>query len=280
MAEVFHESELAQYRAQGYVIIENAMEHVGLDRAIAAYEEIQAATEPAWRAMVSSGEIKGGYGHGPNAHTMNNVFRYHDLWLDLAMNSRIVPLLKRIVGLDVQVMEMVCHCHHAGTGAHTAWHRDWPAWTHPDHSLKAKAFYFLDDQTADMGCFSLVPGTHKLEEGPPREQYRDERLEEMPGLTKIVAPAGSVIVWDVLCWHTGLANASARDRRIVIYGYMPFWVKKWGHEAPPANIVAWADTPHKRQFMGIHAVEGRASWDRQDVPYLPEHLELAQRKKF
>lgn len=280
MAEVFHESELAQYRAQGYVIIENAMEHVGLDRAIAAYEEIQAATEPAWRAMVSSGEIKGGYGHGPNAHTMNNVFRYHDLWLDLAMNPRIVPLLKRIVGLDVQVMEMVCHCHHAGTGAHTAWHRDWPAWTHPDHSLKAKAFYFLDDQTADMGCFSLVPGTHKLEEGPPREQYRDERLEEMPGLTKIVAPAGSVIVWDVLCWHTGLANASARDRRIVIYGYMPFWVKKWGHEAPPANIVAWADTPHKRQFMGIHAVEGRASWDRKDVPYLPEHLELAQRKKF
>lgn len=280
MAEVFHESELAQYRAQGYVIIENAMEHVGLGSAIAAYEEIQAATEPAWRAMVSSGDIKGGYGHGPNAHTMNNVFRYHDLWLDLAMNPRIVPLLKRIVGIDVQVMEMVCHCHHAGTGAHTAWHRDWPAWTHPDHSLKAKAFYFLDDQTADMGCFSLVPGTHKLEEGPPRELYRDERLEEMPGLTKIVAPAGSVIVWDVLCWHTGLANASARDRRIVIYGYMPFWVKKWGHEAPPANIVAWADTPHKRQFMGIHAVEGRASWDRQDVPYLPEHLELAQRKKF
>ena len=280
MAEVFHESELAQYRAQGYVIIENAMEHVGLGSAIAAYEEIQAATEPAWRAMVSSGDIKGGYGHGPNAHTMNNVFRYHDLWLDLAMNPRIVPLLKRIVGIDVQVMEMVCHCHHAGTGAHTAWHRDWPAWTHPDHSLKAKAFYFLDDQTADMGCFSLVPGTHKLEEGPPREVYRDERLEEMPGLTKIVAPAGSVIVWDVLCWHTGLANASARDRRIVIYGYMPFWVKKWGHEAPPANIVAWADTPHKRQFMGIHAVEGRASWDRQDVPYLPEHLELAQRKKF
>ena len=32
--------------------------------------------------------------------------------------------------------------------------------------------------------------------------------------------------------------------------------------------------------MGIHAVEGRAVWDRKDVEYLPEHLELVKSKKF
>ncbi len=280
MTDGYHESDLQHYLEHGYVIIENAMEHVGLQNAIAAYERIQALTEPSWKKMVAHGHLKGGYGHGPNAHTMDNVHQYDTLWLELAMNPCLVPLLKRIVGIDVQVMEMVCHCHHAGTAAHTAWHRDWPAWTHPEHTLKAKAFYFLDNQTEDMGCFALVPGTHTLPEGPPRAQYRDEFLEDMPNLKKIVAPAGSVVVWNVLCWHSGLANTSVRDRRIVIYGYQPFWVKKWGHEPPPAHIVTWADTPHKRQFMGIHAVEGRASWDRKDVPYLPQHLELVKQKRF
>ena len=102
----------------------------------------------------------------------------------------------------------------------------------------------------------------------------------MPGLKKIVAKAGSAIIWNVVCWHSGLANISSRDRRILIYGYMPFWVKKWGSTPPPQHIVDWADTPYRRQLMGIHAVEGRAAWDRKDVPYLPEHAEMAAAKKF
>jgi len=60
----------------------------------------------------------------------------------------------------------------------------------------------------------------------------------------------------------------------------PFWVKKYDSERPHQAIIDWTDTPHKRQLMGIHAVEGRASWDRKDVDYLPEHLELVKSKKF
>ena len=43
---------------------------------------------------------------------------------------------------------------------------------------------------------------------------------------------------------------------------------------------AWADTPQKRQLMGIHAVQGRAAWDRRDVAYLPEHQAIADAKPF
>ena len=141
-------------------------------------------------------------------------------------------------------------------------------------------FYFLDDQEEDMGCFSLVPGTHKRPDYPPKERYMGPALEDMPGLTKMVGPAGSAVLWNVLCWHTGLANTSQKDRRIVIYGYTPFWVKHWGSRRPPQNIIDWADTPEKREVMGIHAVHGRRSWDRDDVPYLPDHEEIAMAKKF
>lgn len=265
---------------QGFLIVENALEPFGLDRVRTAYEDIQRQTEPAWADSVRNGTYKGGYGNGPDAHTMGDIHRYDSLFLDIAENPLVLPILKEIVGPDVQTMEMVAHCHHAGTNAHTGWHRDWPAWRHPQFMLKAKVFYFLDDQAPDMGCFSLVPGSHKRDPHPSRTEYVGETLEQMPGLKKIVAKAGSAIIWNVLCWHTGLANTSARHRRILIYGYMPFWVKKWGSTPPPQHIVEWADTPHRRQLMGIHAVEGRAAWDRKDVPYLPEHAEIATAKKF
>ena len=153
---MFHQAELDHYLEHGYVIIDGALDSFGLERVQAGYEHIQSLTEPAWRQSVLDGNYKGGYGNGPDAHTMGNIHQYDDLWLDIAANPRILPLLKEIVGINVQTMEMVAHCHHSGTAAHTGWHRDWPAWTHPKYTLKAKVFYFLDDQDEDMGCFSLV----------------------------------------------------------------------------------------------------------------------------
>lgn len=269
-----------QFDEQGYFLLEDALTEFGLARVIAAYEAVQRDTETAWREMVASGVYKGGYGHGPDAHTMSNIYEYDTIFLDIANNPTIIPLMKEITGPDLQVMEMVAHCHHAGTNAHTGWHRDWPEWSHPQYTLKTKVFYFLDDQDEEMGCFSLVPGSHKRVEKPPRDEYVNGTLEQMPGLTKIVAKAGSAVIWNVLCWHTGLANVSPRDRRILIYGYQPFWVKKWVSRTPPDVIVKWADTPFKRQLMGIHLVHGRASWDRKDVPYLPEQEEMVNAKKF
>jgi len=272
--------QLAQFREEGYVLIENALDPFGLDRVRAAFENVQRQTEPAWRTMVQSGNIKGGYGNGPDAHTMGNAYEYDPLFLDIANNPVVIPFLEAVIGPSLQVMEIVAHCHHGHTNAHTGWHRDWPPYRHPEYILKAKAFYFLDDQTEEMGCFTIVPGSHKRDENPPREQYVHETLEEMPGLKKMIGPAGSVLIWDVTLWHTGTANTSDRDRRLLIYGYMPFWVKKWESQTPPQSVLDWANTPHRRELLGIHAVHGRASWDRKDVEYLPEHAELVKAKKF
>lgn len=274
------EAHIQQFREVGYVLIENALDPFGLDRVRAAFEHAQRTTEPEWRAMLQSGVYKGGYGNGPDAHTISEAYQYDDLFLDIADNPVIKPLLEEVIGPNLQVMEIVAHCHHGHTAAHTGWHRDWPPYRHPKYALKVKAFYFLDDQTEEMGCFTIVPGSHKWDEDPPRDRYMGDTLEQMPGLKKMVGPAGSVLVWDVTLWHTGTANTSDRDRRLLIYGYMPFWVKKWESRTPPDNILRWANTPLRRQLMGIHAVHGRASWDRKDVAYLPEHEEMAKAKKF
>jgi ectoine hydroxylase-related dioxygenase (phytanoyl-CoA dioxygenase family) len=274
------DAQRAQYRKHGYLLIENAAEPIGLERIQASFERRESETKDEWEEMVASGKFTGGYGNGPNAHTIRPEWDWDTTILDLAYNPKIIPLVQDVVGPDFQVMEMLYHNHHAGAAAHTGWHRDWPTWRHPLYTLKIKVFYAVEDIDEDMGCFSLVPGTHLNDDGPPKDRYKGETLEDMPGFRKMTMKAGDAVLWDVTCWHSGLANTSDRDRKLVIYGYMPFFVKKWNADRPAQALVEWADTPMKRQLLGIHCVHGRKGWDRTDVDYLPEHVAIAAAKKL
>lgn len=293
----------AQFREQGYVIVPNALQEIGLSRVKQAYERARKSTEMIWRQALADGSYahKGVYGNGPAAHVMLDVYQHDVLFLELANNPQVIPIIEDVVGPDLQITEMLAHCHPAHTKAHIEWHRDWPPWQHPTQVLKAKVFYYLDDIGPDMGCFSIVPGSHIWSHDPPGSvnswtmksatgkdnaqltapaDYSGSTLENMPHMKKLVGPAGSAVIWNVALWHTATANTSNIDRRVVIYGYSHFWMKLWEDRKPPQQIIEWADTPQKRQLMGIQAVHGRAAWDRQDVPYLPAHKELVETKKF
>jgi ectoine hydroxylase-related dioxygenase (phytanoyl-CoA dioxygenase family) len=274
------EEQRAHYDEHGYIIIENAAEPIGTENIQENFHRAEADGRADWEAMLASGEFKGGYGNSENAHTIKTDFDWDTTILDLANNPKMIPMVSEVVGPDYQVMEMLYHNHHSGTKAHTAWHRDWPPWKHPQFTLKAKCFYAVEDIGEDQGCFSLVPGTQNNPEGPPKDTYTRENLTDMPGHKKMTMKAGDAILWDVTCWHTGMANTSDRDRKLVIFGYMPFFIKKWNASPPSPALVEWADTPLKRQLLGIHCVNGRRGWDRTDVEYLPEHKAIAEAKKL
>ncbi len=289
------DDQLSHFRQQGYVIVPDALKDLGQERVRQAFNDAQRQTEPAWREYLASELTKGVYGRGPSAHVMVDMWQHDGLFLDLADNPAVIPALQQVVGPDLQLTEAIGHIHPADTPAHIEWHRDWPPWSHPTQALKAKVFYFVDDIDADMGCFSIVPASHAWPEDPPGStnsfhteaeraertpQYTGDELEDMPGLQKVTAAAGTAVIWNVALWHTATANTSSRDRRILVYGYTHFWVKQWEDRRPPKAMIEWADSPHRRQLMGIHAVEGRAAWDRRDVPYLPEHQAIADAKPF
>ena len=283
----------AQFRTHGYLLIPDALADIGLLRLRETYERVRQQTQGAWRKAIAADNGKGVYGLGEAAHVMLDLYQYDPLFLDLANNPTIIPIAEAVVGPDLQLTELVGHNHPAGTAAHIEWHRDWPPWSHPTQILKAKVFYCLDDITDDMGPFSVVPGSHNRPSDPPGSVnsfsaepgtqtplYTGAQLENMPEMKKLTAAAGTAIIWNVALWHTATANTSERDRRIITCGYTHFWVKQWEDRTPPKEIIAWADTPQKRQLMGIHAVQGRAAWDRHDVAYLPEHKTIADAKPF
>jgi ectoine hydroxylase-related dioxygenase (phytanoyl-CoA dioxygenase family) len=290
---MLNEQQWEEFRSEGYLLVPDALADIGLERVQNAYEAVRRQTEAAWRRAVAADTGKGVYGLGAAAHVMPDLYQYDPLFLDLANNPAVIPLVESVVGRDLQLTEMIGHNHPASTEAHVEWHRDWPPWSHPTQILKAKVFYYLDDITEDMGAFSVVPGSHTWPADPPgppnsfadgpsieEPSYVGAQLEKMPDMKKITAPAGTAVIWNVALWHTATANTSPRDRRMIAYGYTHFWVKQWEDRTPPEEIIAWADTPQKRQLMGIHAVQGRAAWDRRDVAYLPEHKAIADAKPF
>ena len=89
-------------------------------------------------------------------------------------------------------------------------HADWSDADVPDGQAHVcNSIWLLDDFTRDNGCTRLVPGTHQ--ERHPRNVLADV-MAPHPEEEYLVAPAGSVAVFNGHTWHGGTRNQT-RDRR-------------------------------------------------------------------
>jgi ectoine hydroxylase-related dioxygenase (phytanoyl-CoA dioxygenase family) len=87
------------------------------------------------------------------------------------------------------------------------WHRDLPyqefVSTRP---LAISALFCIDDFTEETGCTCVLPNSHRVE-AMPSEAYT--KMHQHP----VIAPAGSVILFDAMLFHRAGHNASTRVRR-------------------------------------------------------------------
>lgn len=90
-----------------------------------------------------------------------------------------------------------------------SWHRDLPyqAWV-ASRPIALGALAVLDDFTAQSGATWFLPGSH-LHPQLPSEAYVQAWAHQA------LAPAGSVVVFDAMCFHAGGVNRGAAPRRAV-----------------------------------------------------------------
>ena len=74
------------------------------------------------------------------------------------------------------------------------------------------SLWLLDDFTADNGPTRLVPGTHF--QGQPGDVLEDLNAPH-PDEEYIIAPAGSVAVFNAHVWHGGTLNNTHGKRRVI-----------------------------------------------------------------
>jgi ectoine hydroxylase-related dioxygenase (phytanoyl-CoA dioxygenase family) len=82
----------------------------------------------------------------------------------------------------------------------------------PHGPLTCTAIWALTDFTDANGATRLVPGSHRADHSPRKEERDADSLAA-------VMPAGSVLVYHGSLWHGGGANASAARRLAIIVNY-------------------------------------------------------------
>lgn len=138
------------------------------------------------------------------------------IFLDLLRLPRLDAIIEAVLGPAALVMQqngvVMPPC--GATHHQQSWHRDLPyqSWV-ASKPIALGALATLDDFTAESGATFFLPGSHKHESFPSSgfvARWAQQAFAE----------AGSVVVFDAMCFHAGGVNRGQRPRRAVntLYG--------------------------------------------------------------
>lgn len=230
------------YEANGYLVIPQALAPEELNIVRAAADRAEAR----WRADPA---LPGG--RGATLDQVQAPVEYDDALLNLLWHPIVFPLVRTLVGDDVQMIDNDYFITPPHTPkSHAGWHHDvgMPGVYHPLSTLMVKVFYLLSDVNANSGGTAMIPGSHRF---PAEVALPTGEPGTMPGAVQMLGKAGDAYLFNGRVYHAAVNNDSDRPRRVLIYNYGHFWMKQWAGYEPSDRLKAGADTPLKKQLLGI-----------------------------
>ncbi len=230
------------YEANGYLSIPQALSPDELATVRAAADRAEAL----WRADPTRLG-----GRGDNLHQVQAPIEYDDALLNLLVQPAVFPIVREILGNDIQMIDndfFITPPHTPQT--HAGWHHDVTMFGihHPLSTVMVKVFFLLTDVNADSGGTAMIPGSHKFEKhitlptGDPGDT---------PGAIQMTGKAGDAYLFNGRVYHAAVNNRSDHPRRVLIFNYGHFWMKQWSGYEPSEALKARAETPVMRQLLGI-----------------------------
>lgn len=228
------------FEANGYLVIEDALAPDELARVRAAADEAEAR----WRSDTTWGGVR-----RPDLEQVMGILEYSPLFLDLAENPRVFPLVRELVGPDIMLLDHDYFITPPGATIHRGWHFDelFPGVHHPRSRLMVKVFYVLQDIPWNGGATVVLPGSHAF---PMGKLPNPDVPEDLPGSLRLALPAGAAYVMAGRTWHCAGNNLSDLPRRLLIYNFGHKWMKPWDGYEPSDQVLAQATTPLRLQLLG------------------------------
>jgi phytanoyl-CoA hydroxylase len=230
------------FEANGYLVIPDALS----EEELARVREAAARAETAWRADASRLGLR-----KPNLEQVQAPIEYDKVFLDLMEHPRVFPIVREILGDDIQMIDNDYFISPPHTPSHAHWHHDvgMRGVYHPRSVLMVKVFWLLTDVSPEGGATAVLPGSHRFPLDFPLP--RPAKPAEMPGHVRMAHPAGTAWLFNGRTYHAALDNNSDHPRRLVIYNYGHFWMKMWQGYEPSERLLREARTPVRRQLLGI-----------------------------
>lgn len=265
LAHVLTQDELDRFNAEGYLVVEDAVDDTTRNTLIAAMDRIdQEERSPEKPHQLLS---------------VTNILPRDERLLNLVDNPRVFPKVWGILGWNIYSyhthLDVTPPAEQRTATWRVAWHQDSMRVNDeiecsPRPRLSLKVGYYLSDVSQPgRGNTMIVPGSHLLDEIDCPEDGQSDPLGAIP----LCVPPGSAVIIDRRIWHSRSLNESDLTRKVLWYGYSYRWLKP--KDAMTVEHLYPQCDPIRRQLLG-DGLSANGVYDPQDgdVPlrgWLAEH---------
>lgn len=124
-------------------------------------------------------------------------------------HPRVLAAMRHVLG-SFRLYSLNARAALPGQG-HQGLHADYAAPVAAGEYLVCNSIWLLDDFTADNGATRIVPGTHRSGRLPG--EVMPDPTAAHPDEVSLLAPAGTVVIFNSHLWHGGTLNRTDRPRR-------------------------------------------------------------------
>ncbi len=222
------ETDLVQYRQDGYIVVRNLLGPRNIEACKQALSDLATGKIAARETTLM---FETGHENPPTESRELFIRKYMDFTEDApalkaaANSARLHAILDQLLGRGRLLFQEMALVKPPRIGSEKPWHQDAAYFRLTDPSLITGVWIALDPALPMNGCMELVPGTH-LEGGVPHVHENDfNRCRIIPGKVRvsqrvpISMQPGDALIFHSLLHHFTAPNKSDLRRRAIQFHY-------------------------------------------------------------
>lgn len=212
--------QIAQYDANGFIVIESVFADTEIQPALTAIAEITARQRPLGKQATKLEWESEPFDGQRIPRRIYNPVDQRPVFKEIGLSDKMLDKIESLLGPNIQLHGCKINIKHAGVGSPVHWHQDLAFSPHTSCDLAACIVY-LDPATEFNGCLQVIPGQHQkaLMDHTVNGQFRGRVTEDLSRRRDVMdcpAPAGSVVIFHCKTPHRSEANRPSKPRRALI----------------------------------------------------------------
>lgn len=152
----------------------------------------------------------------PHARRLANLVDKGEVFERVVSHPLLLEMVEHVLGAEFKLSSLNARSTNPFAPEPQPLHTDMGLLPDSRGPCVCNSVWMLDDFTAENGATRVVPGSHKWGRLPATDM--PDPLAPHPAEVLLVAPAGSVAVYNAHLWHGGTANRTDRHRR-ALHGF-------------------------------------------------------------
>jgi ectoine hydroxylase-related dioxygenase (phytanoyl-CoA dioxygenase family) len=161
--------------------------------------------------VIAEGENAGSEVHQEaGTNRLANILDKSDLFDVCFTHHKVLAGIARVLQNDLHLSSLNYRAALPGAGLQGL-HADWNGAVAPGDFSVCNSIWLLDDFTTQNGPTRVVPGSHNSGKAPG--DVLGDVTKPHPDEKQIIAPAGTVVIFNSHTWHGGTLNHTDKPRR-------------------------------------------------------------------